>query len=161
METIQRNRMLWRIPLVVAILFALFWGIWYLVAGEIPNTTQIRWTEKTNIQLPFAMSRVWDIIFAPLWAMILILLFTNNRIRKDENLVFGLGAGLVFGLAFGLGVGLFAGLGAGLSAGLGVGLFAGLVFGLGAGLGVGLFAGLKLLFSQKFWTRIIFWVSGK
>lgn len=34
METTQRNKMLWRIPLVVAILFAMFWGAWYVLSSE-------------------------------------------------------------------------------------------------------------------------------
>ncbi|MBD3282170.1 MAG: hypothetical protein GF387_01010 [Candidatus Portnoybacteria bacterium] len=138
MEEKQRKNMLWRIPLVVAILVAIFWGIWYLSTGEVPVTSQIRWTEETTIQLPFSISRIWDIPFAFIWTFVLILLFTHKKIKDDENLVPSLVTGLGVGLVFGLGVGL----GVGLVFGLGVGLVFGLIFGLVASLGVGLVSGL-------------------
>jgi hypothetical protein len=147
----RRRKLLWRIPLVVAILFAIFWGIWYLVAGEVPVVTQISFGTLGAIQLPFAVSCFWDIVFAPIWAIVLILLFTDKRIMDDPNfgpaisVTFFLLVGLIFGLNSGLGVGLVAGLAAGLSVGLGVGLVAILV------------AGLKFLFSKKPWA----WLAGK
>jgi len=181
MENIQKNRMLWRIPLVTAILFALFWGIWYLTGSSVPIISELKIDSKTTIQLPFSMSRWWDVLIAPTWAVFLILLFTNNRIRKDEDLAaslaFGLGVGLVFGLAFflvgcliiglaaflvtGFGFGLDAGLGAGLVAGLGTGLGAGLAFGLGASLAVGLVICLEFLFPKRIRVKTNHWLIGK
>ena len=44
MEKIQRSRMLWRVPLAVAILMVLFWGIWAIFAPA-PKTTEIMMTK--------------------------------------------------------------------------------------------------------------------
>ncbi len=156
MEENQRKKMLWRIPLTIAILVAIFWGTWYLATGNIPVVSQISWAKEATIQLPFSMSRLWDIPFAFVWALVLIFLFTHKKIRNDEDLIsglfFGLIAGLFFGLGIGLGVGLFFGLSISLSIGLICGLIAGLKFntafslgfGLVFGLSVGLFFGLDI-----------------
>jgi len=162
---IQRKRMLWRIPLLVTILMAIFWGVWYLATGDIPVISQIKWTTETAIQLPFGISRLWDIPFAFVWTFILIFLFTHKKIKDDEKLIFiglisGLVSGLLFGLVFGLVTGLVLGIGVGLGIGLGTALddnlgfdlgfdlsfdlVFGLVFGLAFGLAASLIAGLAI-----------------
>ena len=100
-------------------------------------------------QLPFAISRWWDILFAPIWTFILVFLFTPKKVKGDRDLFFG----LVVGLGFGLGVGLGFGLGVGLIIGLGFGLGFGLVFGMGVG--------LRFLFSNKLWASVFHWLGGK
>ena len=138
-------------------LIALFWAIWYLIAGEVPTVTGIKMTEDWTYLLPFGISRWWDILIGPIWSTALILLFVDEK-RKgrelDIRLVFGRDIGLVFGLVvgglvfgqdiglvFGLVVGLIFGLIIGLAlepdAGLDVLLIFELTFGLGFGLAVG------------------------
>jgi len=173
MEKVQRKRMLWRIPLLVTILVAVFWGIWYLASGEIPVVSQIKWIEDTTIQLPFPISRLWDVLPAFIGTFLLVSLFTQKKIEGNRELVAALvvvlvvvlvvglvfvlkgGLGiilglsvlviLVFGLVVGLVYGRFAGLVASLVAGLGFGLGAGLVVGLGVGLVVGLVVDLATI----------------
>ena len=94
----RRERLLFRIPLAVAILIALFWLIWYLVAGSIPTTTSIKMTETWTIVLPFAVSRLWDILFGAIWTFIIVWIATSEKIRKNEALIFGLVVGLGVGL---------------------------------------------------------------
>ena len=176
----ERKNMLWRIPLVVAILVAIFWGIWYLIAGEIPAVNQIKWSEDITTQLPFAISRLWDILFVFIWAFILVCFFTQEKIKKNKNLstrlIAGLSLGLVVGLTISLSIGLVASLIVGLafgliavgddlaialSLGLGTGLIVGLSISMGTALivgpAVGLVVGIKFLFSAKFKD----WLMGK
>jgi len=159
----RRQKLLWRTPLIVAILIAIFWGIWYLITGSIPEVTTVKLAGTKNILLPFAMSRLWDILFGTIWTFIIVWIATNEKIREylePADLVIGLGVGLVFGVGLGMAVGLCFGLvftllfgvPAGLiiggtftpDLGLGVGLGAWLGGGLGAGLGIGLVFGVAV-----------------
>lgn len=153
--------MLWRIPLIAAILVAMFWGIWSLF-GSVSATDHLQMTAKWTLQLPFSVSRWWDVLFAPIWALIFVLILSLKRTKKDKNLdsmlvvglVLSLAVGMLFGLGVGLVIGLFAilvfglassfDLGIGLDVGLGVGLAVGLAVGLVFGLAVGLAVGLVL-----------------
>lgn len=119
MEKIQRQRMLWRIPLVTAIFFAIFWGAWYVGFGKVPMDNG--WILNWKISL----SRFWDVLFAPIWALILILLHTGKKNGKIEKLSEDhgfwrtiLGTGLFLGLLVGLGFSVARGCGYGLLAGL-------------------------------------------
>ena len=103
---ICRKQLLWLLPLVVAIFFIALWGSWYLINGSVPSTR--------IIILPLSISRWWDVPLAPICAFFLLLVFTSQKIRKDDDFiaatVFFLAAGLPFGLAIGLAIGLAAGL---------------------------------------------------
>lgn len=142
----RRVQLMCRWSLVTGVIIALFWGVWYLINGSVPTVTSVRITPDWTIQLPFAISRWWDVLIGPLWSVMLILILTNKRIWDNEDLkaglVFGLVYGLAFGLAFGLALGLFVGLAFGLFVGLALGPIAGLAFGLVSGLVSGLVAGL-------------------
>ncbi len=158
MDWAKKSKLMFRWSIVTAAAIALFWTIWYLVAGNVPEVSSCKMTPDWTVVLPFAVSRWWDVLLGPVYSILVILLVTSERIRKNEDVAFaldvvlgagliaGLSAGLIFGpgagLIFGPGVGLGVGLAVGLIAGLAYGLFAGLVFGLGVGLGVGLGAGL-------------------
>ena len=85
MNVIQRKKKLWRIPLIVAILFTLFWGIWSFFGGQVPATDQLRMIDEWIIQFPFPISRWLDVIFAPLLTFILVLIFSSERYRKDKE----------------------------------------------------------------------------
>lgn len=117
----KRMELIWRWSLVTGGLIALFWAIWYLIAGEVPVLTNLKMTEEWTLVLPFGISRWWDTLIGPIWSTLLILLFTSQRVRENEGLVglvFGLGYSLVFGLVFGLVCGLVYSLGFGLVYGL-------------------------------------------
>jgi len=77
--------MLWRLPLVVAIFFAIFWGTWYLVAGKVPVTTKLLLSDGITIQLPFAMSRIWDIVVTPLLVMLFVFLFVSDTVKSADK----------------------------------------------------------------------------
>ena len=85
MDVIQRKKKLWRIPLIVAVLFALFWGIYSLFGGQVPATNQLRMINKWTIQFPFPVSRWLDVIFAPLLTFVLVLIFSSQRYKKDKE----------------------------------------------------------------------------
>ena len=149
MEKERKRKLMWRWSLITAGLIALFWTMWYLITGQVPVMTSIKMTPELTWQLPFGISRWWDILIGPIWSFILISFFTNERITKNEGLVFG----LVFGLV--------AGLGFGLVFGLGFGLVFGLVFGLGAGLSFGLVAFIEWVLSKRFWKSVGYWLIAK
>lgn len=182
-----RQVLMFRWSLVTAGLIALFWTIWYLVAKSVPIVAEISVTKDLSYQLPFYISRWWDILLGPAYSCIFVYLFSiHEKIRKGEDLDFklylglgfGLFLGLVFGLVFGLGShGLVFGLGLGLFfvlmflvfdlfSGLGFGLGFGLVFGLVSGLGAGLIFGLVLglisgLLKLIFRSRFKDWILAK
>lgn len=55
---------------ILTVLGAIFWGVWYLVAGSVPVTTHYPTMHGIIRELPFAISRWWDIpallIFTPI-----------------------------------------------------------------------------------------------
>ncbi len=114
MEKARKRKLMFCWPLVTAGLIALFWAIWYLAVGQVPTTTSIKMTDNWTSNLPFGISRWWDILIGPIWPICLIPLFTNEKIRKNKNLTFGLGLGLGLGLVLGLAFGLVFGLVLGL-----------------------------------------------
>ena len=153
-------------------LVALFWIIWYLIVGSIPVTDVIKmpnnWmSDNSQIQLPFSVSRWWDIPFAPVWSSIFVLLFTNNKVMKNKDMMFNLITALIAGLIIALGTGLTVtvslavALSAGLGAGLAVALGAGLGIGLTIGLIVSLITGIKRFFSSLIWKKTWHWLIVK
>lgn len=142
MERERKTKLMWCWSLLTAGLIALFWTIWYLNVGSVPVFKSIKMTPNWTLELPFGISRWWDILIGPIWSVILIPLFINETIRKNKDFIDNLVFGLAFGLGFSLGFGLFAGLDFSLVFGLGFGLFLGLVFSLSFGLGFGLDLGL-------------------
>ena len=173
----RKWKLIWRWSLVTAGLIAVFWTVWYLINGSVPMVTSIKMTPTWTIELPFSVSRWWDVLIGPIWSTIIIIpLFTDEKnIGEDEDLVFGLVPGLAFGLiilglpfglAFGLPIGLVFGLVFGLVYGLPFGLAYGLAFGLAFGLPIGLVFGLatyliKVIASKKFWQSIADWLLAR
>lgn len=137
MEKQRKYALMWRWSLITGELIALFWAIWYLTTGSVPMVTSIKMTPEWTWQLPFGISRWWDILIGPIWPIILISLFTNERITKDEELVVGLAVGLV------------------------VGLVVGLPFGLVFSLPFGLAAFIKWVCSKNFWKAIKNWLLAR
>jgi len=70
-------------------LIALFWAIWYSVAGKVPIVASIRMNLDWTCVLPFNLSRWWDILIGPIWSIAGILLLTSQDLKEDKNLVVG------------------------------------------------------------------------
>jgi len=178
MQEKTKNK-LWKIPSMVTVFAVISLGSWYLIASKILAISQVELTEYITIQLPFAISRLWDIPAIFIWTFILVFLFTNEKIKNDKetlsSLMASLFVGFFLGLATGLMVGLFVGLGTalvtslivapsftgfnsragfliGLGTSIGVGIGLGVVssFGIGLCIGLILFAGFTLGFSLIF-----------
>jgi hypothetical protein len=98
MDSSRRIALIWRWSLVSGVAIALFWAIWWLIAGEVPVVSSIRLTPDLTVNYPYPVSRWFDILNGPLWATIFVLTFTKD---KDE----GLGAFL--GVFLGWVAGLF------------------------------------------------------
>lgn len=135
---------IYRWSLLTAGLIACFWAIWYFIAGQVPVVNEIKMSKNLILELPFGISRWWDILIGPIWSTIFILIFTNEKIRENVRINARLTAGLV-----------------GLVAGLGAGLLFGLLFGLVAVLSLGLLFGLDYLSSKRFWQIARNWLLVK
>jgi len=124
---------------VTALAFGLFWHIWYLATGSIPEVSELTLSDEKTWQLPFSISHSWDPFFSPLF--ILVLAWVRSRDYQEEPE--GLFVGLFVGLFGGLGV-LFGALFVGLVFGLGglvYGLLPGLIFSVGYGIAFGFVIG--------------------
>ena len=91
MTVIRRRTLLWRWPLVTFIVFALFWGIWYFVAGSVPATESVKLTITESWTLPFAVSRWWDLLIFAGLALILLPRFRwrISASSGDRNMTLG------------------------------------------------------------------------
>ncbi|MBI1961724.1 MAG: hypothetical protein HYS45_03430 [Parcubacteria group bacterium] len=156
----RRNKLLFRIPLLVTGLVALFWGIWYLAAGSVPSVSSITLGEETAYQLPFALSRLLDIPAAAVFAVLAVLVWYFGE-KGDDSAVadfpvvvaaataFSLAVGVPLAAAIAVGVSLGVGLGVGIAivavaekkeyrAGIAVCTFANTLLALGFGAGIAL-----------------------
>jgi len=117
-----------RLSLVSASAIAFFWAVWYLATGSVPVVESIEMSgtmplaienkEPTRVvrpwilELPFRMSRLWDILIGPIWSCLLVRIFANEKIvevaenEKIAGLVETFPLVLGFELAFGLVLGL-------------------------------------------------------
>jgi hypothetical protein len=140
MEWQRKKKLMFRWSLVSAGAIALFWGIWYLATGSVPEVKSIKMTPDWIITLPFGISRWWDVLMGPIWAIIITQ--SLDKIKDEDALAFGLIFGLIFGLVCGLASGLVCGLAFGLASGLAFGLVCSLAFGLVCSLAFGLVCSL-------------------
>jgi len=144
-DTVRQKKLMWRWSIVTAGIMTLFWTVWYWINGEVPTTTSIFLSINNEDHskdifwnLPFGISRWWDILIGPIWSVALIKLFTNKRVYNNNDISFTLVSALFIGIFFGLVLGLSPELGLGLTIslcyallfGLGVGPVTSLVFGL-------------------------------
>jgi len=68
----KRGKMLWLVPLIVAVIYAMFWGIWSLATGSVPVAGRDLLTRDMLIKLPFAVSRWWDVLCVAISAFLFI-----------------------------------------------------------------------------------------
>jgi hypothetical protein len=173
MKTERKYALMWRWSLITAGAIALFWTVWYLCAGSVPVIASVKMSSNWTLELPFKISRWWDVLMGPIWSVLLISLFTSGRIKECEESKFDLVVGLASGLAFGLPFGLAGSLAFGLAVGLVFSLPFGLVIGLAGSLAFGLAVGLvfslvtslavliKWVFSRSFWTSAGNWLLAR
>jgi hypothetical protein len=64
-------------------LTAVFWAIWLVFKGHIPEINCIKITSEYAINLPFEMSRWWDILLGPVYGVIFVI---ANKINDDDDL---------------------------------------------------------------------------
>lgn len=121
------NKLALRWSIVAAAAVALFWGVWYLVVGSVPATSEIAVWPIWDIPLPFAVSRWWDVAAAPVFVQIALRIYrlAARHIEASDASYVVMAVGFVIGLFFSL---PFAVAGA-----IVFGLVLGFVFGLGAG----------------------------
>jgi hypothetical protein len=169
----QKNIFLFWWPVLTAGFVALYWADYYLVFGRVPVVTGIPISPEWKLELPFSISRWWDIALGVFWPPIISFLFDHYKKEKDLDLVLvmglmvGLGSGLVVNLGVGLvfclliiiifgllfssspspAIGLIFGLSVSLGAGLTAGIAAGIISGLAAVLVFGLGILAKLAFN--------------
>ena len=163
----RRNKLMFRWSVFSAALIAAFWIVWYFTTGSVPVVESIKWTETSQLELPLAVSRWFDVLLGPVYSILIVGIFyrvgnldLSPAGKKDafSVLVIGLALGLTFGLAFSLVVGLgFGGLVADLTFGLAIaGLVVTLVVGLVIGLGLGFVAIFVFSFALTFVTACAF-----
>lgn len=172
MDWKRTKKLMVRWSLISAAFFALFWGAWYLIAGEVPELTEIKWNNKIIYQLPFAISRWWDVLLVPLWVNLIIITIgvikkISKTIQKNDflaillcplsiGLLFGLPVwgicirgsnstlGMVWGMIIFLGLGLLFSLPAGLCDKSTNGLIGSLTVGLAASIVINITLGLSI-----------------
>lgn len=182
---VWKNKMLWRVPLFATALAASILGIWSLL-GDVPVITHIKMTRDWTSQLPFPVSRWWDVALVPVWAFLLTwrsLLAVPQEEHEGGNdliagIAFGFIAAVVVGRAFGLEAAICAFVFFGFLAGLvvddwAIGAWVSAILGIISDLiigPVGLFCGLlyfglivciKFALSSRFWAETRVWLSGQ
>ena len=71
----RRNKLLVRIPALAGLLVALFWGVWYLVTGNVPSVSVVTFGKEMVYELPFVISRGFDSSAAMVFAVMAVLLW--------------------------------------------------------------------------------------
>jgi hypothetical protein len=91
-----------RLTLVLALIYK---ALYFLNERSMPKVEQISFLEIIEISLPFAVSRLWDILIFYFFAFFLLkaIIFVNTRIdysnRRKARKVFSIQAGLLAGLS--------------------------------------------------------------
>jgi hypothetical protein len=101
-ERIQKIRFRW--SLVTFGTIVLFWTIYRFTVGAVPTTPSSIFIDKdVSWDLPFSISRWWDVVFGPLGAASLVsiicsldALFEDSEKESEQgSLIFGLVIGLI------------------------------------------------------------------
>lgn len=94
---LQRNWLLVIVPVVAAIAVALFWGAWYLPTGRVPSVSSVTIGAQAY-QLPYAISRIFDIPAAGVFGILGVLLWYSGEKKKRnmELILFPVGVGAIF-----------------------------------------------------------------
>jgi len=94
----KRTKILFLLPLVSMIGIALFWRLWFVNMEYIPETQFF--LPLTNLENVF-ISRLWDILFFPVWVFLVFLFLTRRRAENElwasEELIYFLVCSTIFG----------------------------------------------------------------
>lgn len=167
----RRKALMFRWSLIAGGIIALFWAIFRLATGYIPEATHIvlpisKVHADCNIwELPFGVSRWWDVFIGLLWPAIGVLFFGSRQINKIVDIYLEAGAGIVYYLLFMLWMfSLMFGVCLGLPTALfGLSFFLALIVASGS-LGlliVALSTGVKFVVTSHAWSRAGKWLSAK
>ena len=88
MSNFKRGKMLWLVPLIVAVIYAMFWGIWSLATGSVPVVGQDLLTRDMLIKLPFAVSRWWDVLCSAISAFLFVYFLFYVKKGSVEEVAF-------------------------------------------------------------------------
>lgn len=148
----------WRWSLVSATLGVLVLTIYYFVAGYMPVADKLTISEGWALDLPWPISRWWDVLIGPAAVTYICFVLQNYRMKEDKTILREVGV-LVFSVSLffsfwgGIGFGFFYGLGLGLSLAICVYFIAVIIVGFGY-LAVA-------LSGKKFWKKTWKWLLVK
>jgi len=158
MKTSERIQVALRFSLLSAEIIALFWLIWYLVAGQVPITAPIKITPTYTLRL----SRWWDVLIVPICLFLLVWIFSSKR-KRNEKWVNNFFSFLATTLILFLFIILSLALGNGLFFGLFIGLILCHLLGLFTGFWIIMISSLVLFFEfcSINWRNFYNWLLAK
>ena len=88
MSEFKKERLFWSVPLIVAAIFAVFWGIWFFFTGSVPVVGKDLLTRDMLVKLPFPVSRWWDILSVAVSALLFVrfLLYPKKGSAEEKAL---------------------------------------------------------------------------
>lgn len=87
---------------VSAGLIALFWMACYFLTGSVPVADKIQFSKEISLDLPFNISRWWDILLGPFFSLYLVYLWSS---AKEKDCTIGVViTGMIIGVIMGSGV---------------------------------------------------------
>ena len=123
----RQNQLILHWALLTGGSIGLYWLIRYITNGFVPEATSVEVSENISHELPFIVSRWWDIVIGPIWSTITILLIIKiDEIDKKSswNLTPSLVQGQAISMILSLAICMLLGMTSGF------GLVYGLVFGI-------------------------------
>lgn len=168
MDWARCRKLMWRWSLVTAALITAFWHIWAIFA-PVPAVYSITINMDYSCQLPFPISRWWDVLFGPIYSALFIWIWYRlMQLKKNRNeLASAVILQLMMAVGVGLGFGLIPGtiafkIAPGLTFGLAFSLLTFMLICLPA---LALFWGstyiLAKVTSRNFWTAVRNWLMVK
>ncbi|MEK7516685.1 MAG: hypothetical protein AAB562_03755 [Patescibacteria group bacterium] len=104
MDSIRSRKLMIRWALISAAATAIFWAVWHLVAGEVPEVASLALAPGWTLPLPLEVSRWWDVPVTALGALVIFTLLTSTTFNSQER--FKLVSSLLGGALLGLGLSL-------------------------------------------------------
>jgi len=144
---------------------AVFWAVWHFIVGNVPVANYVEF--GGTIQLPFGISRWWDVLAAPVWGLIAVFFIVSKDWFPERrcflvqicamatylsslvSFIICFVAGLIGSLVLGLVFGLF------------LAVTISTVMNSFAVIIVTLVYICELLFSRSTWSFVGYWLTGK
>lgn len=114
------NKLKWMtiLSLGISVSIALYWTGYYLVTGFVPVISTLEWIGTNNIDLPFTISRWWDILLGPIFSISSVTIIASIEADRYRDWALNFAGLLIGGLFLSLVNGVLDGLIAGLISGL-------------------------------------------